>query len=85
MFNYYAEVAAFPDADAVAAMEADNRCMVNIDGKCIPTVPLAARLGAAADACPQKSALVCAGNQPYSGTSGWGCAAAAAGLAQRGV
>lgn len=89
MFNYYADVAAFPDEDAVASMESANACMVNIDGKCIPTVPLAGRAGMAASngaaACPQSAPLFCAANQPYGSPNGWSCATATTSLAQRGV
>lgn len=89
MFNYYSDVASFLDEGAVADMEANNSCTVNIDDKCIPNVPLAGRAGAVNangnPVCPQKTSLICAGNQPYGAPNGWSCAANAASLAQRGV
>lgn len=89
MFNYYSDVAAFPDEGVVASMESGNTCTVNIDGKCIPTVPLAGRTGALNSngnpACPQTATLMCAGNQPYGAPNGWSCAANVMSLSQRGV
>jgi hypothetical protein len=85
-YHYLSEIAATPSQQDVDAMEASGQCSVNVDGACIPNMPAGARGGAtagAADACPQKTALFCAGGQPYStGPNGWQCAVKRQGLYQ---
>lgn len=96
-FNYYKDVSSLPDAASVAEMESSGACSVNIDGKCVANLPAVVAMGCAAvtnvtvnangtiTGCPQKSAIFCADNQPYSADNGWACAVSRQGLSYRGI
>lgn len=73
-------MAAVPSAAGVAKIQASGRFAVNIDGVSVATVP-----PDCTGKCPQKVPLFCAGNQKYSGNSGWACATARQNLYQQGV
>jgi hypothetical protein len=87
-YHYLSEIAATPSQEDVESMEASGKCSVNVDGACIPNMPMAARLGApksgsGPDVCPQKQPMFCAGGQPYStGPNGWQCSVKRQGLYQ---
>lgn len=75
-------------------LESSGSCSVNIDGKCVDNLPLAARaavscsgLGSSSNggACPQRASLFCASNQPYAAESGWACSTQRQGLSTVGI
>lgn len=89
------QVSTFFSEKAIMQFEANNTCAVNVDGKCVPTLPAVSIVAMqsagngvtvpAASACPQRSPLFCAGNQPYSSNAGYACATKPQTLVYQGV
>ena len=78
-YHYLSEIAATPSLEDVESMESSGNCSVNVDGACIPNMPMLA----ASKVCPQKQPMYCAGGQPYStGPNGWQCSIKRQGLYQ---
>lgn len=92
--DYFLEYAApFSSAPIVQQTSSGHSCSLNIDDKCIPNMPPIAMAAASCSsfgangggACPQRTALFCSSNQPYSADNGWMCDIQREDLARRGI